>query len=145
MEKLNSDAKMQILMKLSGDEIVKVCQTSKDLYRACNDERYTPLWRQKIKDEFNIKYNCERGYDKYRDLRTIFGTTVFVAIYVLSDDSDEPQVKVFATKESAIRYVENEIRNYEGQEDFQIDETEEDMTWDLDYGVHWEITEQKIN
>ena len=71
--------------------------------------------------------------------------TVFVAIYVLSDDSDEPQVKVFATKESAIRYVESEIRNYEGQEDFQIDETEEDMTWDLDYGVHWEITEQEIN
>lgn len=70
---------------------------------------------------------------------------VFVAIYVLSDDSDEPQVKVFARKESAIRYVENEIRRYEGQEDFQIDETDEDMIWDLDYGVHWEISEQEIN
>ena len=105
MEKLNSDAKMQILMKLSGDEIVKVCQTSKDLYRACNDERYTPLWGQKIKDEFNIDYNGERGYDKYRDLRTIFGTRYYIVKMIDTDDAEESFSTIFLTKEQAEMFI----------------------------------------
>lgn len=96
---------MQILMKLSGDEIVKVCQTSKDLYRACNDERYTPLWRQKIKDEFYIDYNGERGYDKYRDLRTIFGTRYYIVKMIDTDQNSESYSKIFLTKEQAENYI----------------------------------------
>ena len=105
MEKLNSDAKMQILMKLSGDEIIKVCQTSKDLYRACNDERYTPLWRQKIKDEFNIDYNGERGYDKYRDLKTIFGTTYYIVTMIDAEDVEGSFSTMFLTKEQAEMFI----------------------------------------
>lgn len=112
MEKLNSDAKMQILMKLSGDEIVKVCQASKDLYRACNDERYTPLWRQKIKDEFNIEYNGERGYDKYRDLRTIFGTTYYIVKIINTDQNSESYSKIFITKEQAENYIVMQLSEF---------------------------------
>ena len=105
MEKLNSDAKMQILMKLTGDEIVKVCQTSKDLYRACNEERYTPLWRQKIKNEFNIDYNGQKGYDKYRDLRTIFGTTYYIVKVINTEQPDNSYVSLCVTKEQAENYI----------------------------------------
>jgi hypothetical protein len=71
--------------------------------------------------------------------------TVYVVVYVLSDDSDEPLVKVFSNKKAAINYVEDEIRQMKGQEDFEIDENEEDLSWDLEYGVHWEISKQKVH
>ena len=68
---------------------------------------------------------------------------VFVVIYIYLDDADEPDVKVFATKDVAIAYVENEIRKMEGQEDFAIDKNEEDMSWDVE-GAHWEIREEIV-
>lgn len=68
---------------------------------------------------------------------------VFVVIYVYLDDADEPQAKVFSRKGAAINYVENEIKKIEGQEGFEIDDNETDMSWNVD-GAHWEITEQTI-
>ena len=43
METLNSDEKMSILMKLTGHEIVKVCETGKTMQKVCKEERYNPL------------------------------------------------------------------------------------------------------
>ena len=47
MEKLNSDEKMSILMNLNGNEIIRVCSTSKSMARICSDERYSPLGEEK--------------------------------------------------------------------------------------------------
>jgi hypothetical protein len=52
------------------------------------------------------------------------------------------KLKFSLGKGAAINYIESEIRNFEGQEEFEIDENEIDMAWEI--GGHWEITEQKI-
>jgi hypothetical protein len=105
MEKLNSDEKMEILMRLDGNEIIQVCQTSKDLSRVCNDERYNPLWRRKINDEFHIEYNGKRGYDKYRDLQNIFNTTYYVVYVWDHREDDKSFTKIFLTQEQAENFI----------------------------------------
>lgn len=83
MEKLNSDEKMTILMKLTAKEIVKVCQTNKELSRVCGDSRYSPLWYQKIRDDFNVVYNGKNGgragnaFEEYKRLYLLYNTTIY--------------------------------------------------------------------
>ena len=87
MEKLNSDEKMSILMKLTGEEIIKVCQTSKNMSRICNDERFTPLWRNKIKEEFNVEYNGTNGYERYKYLYMLYRQTFYAVVDVDGNQS----------------------------------------------------------
>lgn len=105
MEKLNSDEKMQILVRLNGNEIIRVCQTSKDLYRVCNDERYDSLWQKKIKEEFNIEYNEKRGYDKYRDIRTIFDQKYYIVNIINTSDYTSTFTSLFFTRKDAENYI----------------------------------------
>ena len=105
MEKLNSDEKMSILMKLTGEEIIKVCQTSKNMSRICNDERFTPLWRNKIKEEFNIEYNGTNGYEKYKYLHMLYRQTFYAVIDVDGNQSLSADAILFDTRTKAEAYI----------------------------------------
>lgn len=105
MEKTNSDERIKILVNLEGDEIINVCETSKEMSRVCNDERYTPLWRQKIKDEFNLTYDGPRGFDKYRELRILYNTNIYTVIVADTNESDHPYSVLFYTLEAAKNFI----------------------------------------
>ena len=105
MEKLNSDEKMSILMKLTGEEIIKVCQTSKNMSRICNDERFTPLWRNKIKEEFNLEYNGTNGYEKYKYLYMLYRQTFYAVIDVDTEQVLSSDAILFDTLEKAEAYI----------------------------------------
>lgn len=121
MEKLNSDEKISILMKLDGNEIIKVCQTSKEMSRICNDDRYTPLWRKKIQEEFHLTYDGERGFDKYRELRILYDTNIYCVIVTDTSGSDEPRTVLFYTMEDAKKYIWMNIE--EGFNYMQVENT----------------------
>ena len=75
-------------MNLNGNEIIRVCSTSKSMGRICSDDRYSPLWRQKILQEFNEKYTgSEKGYDRYKFLRMLYNTTFFIVNII--DNADQ--------------------------------------------------------
>ena len=105
MEKLNSDEKMSILMKLGGEEIIRVCQTSKDMSRICNDERFTPLWRNKIKEEFNLEYNEKSGYEKYKYLYMLYKQTFYSVVDVDGNQSLSADTTLFDSREKAEAYI----------------------------------------
>ena len=105
MEKLNSDEKMSILMKLSGEEIIRVCQTSKDMSRICNDERFTPLWRNKIKAEFDIEYNEKNGYERYKYLYMLYRQVFYAVVDVDMEQSLSSDAILFDTREKAEAYI----------------------------------------
>ena len=112
MEKLNSDEKMSILMKLTGEEIIKVCQTSKDMSRICNDERFTPLWRNKIKEEFNIEYKGTNGYEKYKYLYMLYRQTFYAVVDVDTEQHLSSDVILFDTREKAEGYIVDFLGDY---------------------------------
>lgn len=101
MEKLNSDEKMTILMKLKGQEIVRVCQTSKELNRICNDDRFNPLWRNKIREEFNIDYKGERGFDEYKYLTQSYARNFYIVVGVNKDQPEDFSANIFDTRAKA--------------------------------------------
>ena len=105
MEKLNSDEKISILMKLDGNEIVKVCQTSKEMSRICNDDRYTSLWRKKIEEEFHLIYDGQRGFDKYRELRILYNADIYSVIVTDVEGGEGPRSVLFYTLEDAKNYI----------------------------------------
>ena len=114
MEKLNSDEKMSILMNLDGNEIVRVCSTSKNMGRICSDDRYSPLWKQKILQEFNEKYTgSEKGYDRYKFLRKLHNTEFFILIVVDKTAPGEiPSVNMFDTFEKSVIFVRDSLQIY---------------------------------
>ncbi len=106
-EKLNSDEKILILMKLSSKEILKVCSVNKDLSRVCNDSRYNPLWYQKIKEDFNITYNQiinKNGYEEYKRLFMLFNTEIYV-VSIANKRRAEYYSKTFLSYEDAGAYI----------------------------------------
>ena len=105
METLNSDEKMLILMKLSGEEIIKVCQTSKEMSRICNDKRYNPLWQKKIKEEFDVDYFGENGFNKYHDLKLLYATKFYTVLIVDTHYAEDSNSISFLTREQAEDYI----------------------------------------
>ena len=108
MEKLNSDEKMTILMKLEGKEINRVCQVSKSLQKICNDERYNPLWKNKIEEEFNIDYNGTKGYDEFRFLYRLKNVELHV---VKVNTGDNVYADVFYTRKAAFEDMIELVRS----------------------------------
>ena len=110
MEKLNSDEKMSILMKLTASEILKVCQTNKELSRACGDVRYNPLWYSKIKEDFNVIYkgentgNSQNAYEEYKRLFLLYHTEIFT-VTIADTNSKEYFSELFLTREDAENYI----------------------------------------
>ena len=109
MENLNSDEKMNVLMKLNGQEIVRVCQTSKNMSRICNDERYDPLWRNKIKQEFNEEYKGSLPFEKYKFLYQLKTTTIYVIEILDTEQIDRPDTWMFYSLEEAKTYFIQKI------------------------------------
>lgn len=106
MESLNSDEKMQILLKLDGKEIVKVCQANKNMMKICSDDRYKPLWSAKISEEFKVKLSPdEDGFNKYRELHILSSSKLYIVVAVDTQYSDESFTQVFYTLESAEDYI----------------------------------------
>ena len=107
MEKLNSDEKMSILMKLTASEIVKVCQTNKELSRACGDSRYNPLWYQKIREDFNIIYKGQNAYEEYKRLFLLYHTEIYTVI-IADTNQKEYFSHNFLTREEAETYIQQD-------------------------------------
>ncbi len=105
MEKLNTDVKMKILMDLSSDEIIRVCQTNKDLSRACGDTRYNPLWYQKIKQDFDITYNGNNGYEEYKFLYRLHRTPIYT---VSASFGEDIKTNISLTYEDALEFLNTE-------------------------------------
>ena len=104
MEKLNSDEKMIILMKLSSNDIIKVCQTNKDLYRACGDVRYNTLWYQKIKDDFSVDYKGNNAYEEYKRLFILLKTKTYL-LQIRYEDDDIGKVYNFSSIEKVKAFL----------------------------------------
>ncbi len=113
MDKLNSDEKILILMKLSSQEMLKVCQTNRDLSRVCGDPRYNPLWIQKIREDFNVTYKenefPKNTFEEYKRLFMLFNTLIFTVITYDVSFQDFESVN-FLKRKDAERYIHLQIR-----------------------------------
>lgn len=129
MENLGSDAQINILKNLKGQEIINVCQSSQKLERICLDARYDPLWRLKIKEEFNIKYNPSQGqimipalqeyyngknaFQKYQELTNMYQQEFYVLTITDRDHPDESDSLIFDSYEKLILNLYEQLgRNY---------------------------------
>ncbi len=106
MEKLNSDVKMKILMDLSSEEIIRVCQTSKDLSRACGDPRYNPLWYKQIQKDFGLKYNGPNPYEEYKNLYNFSNIPIYIVN--ISTEYNDLKSSAFLNFRDAVKYLRSE-------------------------------------
>ena len=70
MEKFNPDEKMLVLMKLPPHEVLVVCETSKEMNSSCRNTKYSLMWQNKIKQDFNV--NSKGSYEKYKFLKQLY-------------------------------------------------------------------------
>ncbi len=113
-EKLNSDEKISILMKLSSKEIIYVCQVNKNLNKICKDTRYDSLWIQRIKRDFKVEYKGLNAYDEYKRLFLLYNTKYYLLkVY----DQQGSFSFLFNDIESVIKYVRKNIEDADTEED----------------------------
>ena len=124
MEKLNSDEKMEVLMRLEGREINRVCQTSKNMARICGDKRYDPLWRRKIKEEFNTDYDGPLPYDEYKFLYRLKNKDIYIVIIHLLDEVEQPGIYLFYSLDEAKKYLIQKIVRHETFKEYHYQEKE---------------------
>jgi len=72
MENFNADEKMLVLMQLEPKEVLIVCDRSKEMNAACRNNKYNLLWQKKLKEDFDVDYVGNEGYEKYQTLATEF-------------------------------------------------------------------------
>ena len=105
MEKLNSDEKIQIMLNLTGDEIIKVCQVSTSMQKICDELRYNSLWKQKILEEFQIQYTGIEGFKKYRELSKLYTMEFYLVTYINFDSPGASWSDIFLTRDQAVDYI----------------------------------------
>ena len=118
MEKLDSDSKMQVLMNLTGTEIVRLCQTSKSMLDICNRERYLPLWKKKIKEEFNVDYEGNAGFEEYKFLTKLAKKTIYLVTELFEEGNMQQGNILFYTLEASIEYIAEEILEGETEDNY---------------------------
>ncbi len=105
METLNSDEKIAILMKLTGLEIIKICETSKMMQKVCTEERYNSLWQHKIWEEFEIKFNGDRSCKKYKELALLYRKTFYIVNCINIEHAEDSFSTIFDTRQKAENYI----------------------------------------
>lgn len=102
MEKFNPDEKMLVLMKLPPQEVLVVCETSREMNVSCRNSKYNLMWENKIKQDFNV--DKEGSYEKYKFLKQLYEEKFYV---VLAIDEYIPDSfsKIFDSEEKAEKYI----------------------------------------
>jgi hypothetical protein len=136
MEKLPSDMKMELAKNLKGEDILNLCKTSKEMNKICSSDRYNPLWKNKLKEEFDIHYRGKDSYNRYIRENELYQRD----FYELTMNFDgDIQNYLFTTKEKAIDYAieifleeeNNEKTYYEILEILEDDDKYENYDEDL--------------
>ena len=78
METLTPDAKYALAEKLSGGELVRLCSTDRSLRKICQSSRYNTIWKQKLKEEFNVDYQGANAYMMYLHNIYFYGQTYWL-------------------------------------------------------------------
>lgn len=69
MDKLDLVARFEIYKQLPGEDLLRLCKTSRKFKEVCNDRshQFNNLWLQKINEDFNINLpHVENAIDYYR-------------------------------------------------------------------------------
>ncbi len=109
MDKLNSDEKISILMKLSTKEIIYVCQVNKNLSNICKNNRYDSLWIKKIKEDFNTEYKGINAYEEYKRLFLLYNTKYYLLKMKIVGDIEEYDM-LYLEKNEVINFIVREIQ-----------------------------------
>ena len=87
MEKFGPDEKMLVLMQLPSREILTVCESSKEMNTACQNSKYDGLWKKKIREEYDIVYDGNKGYQEYKFLKQLYEKPLYALI--INDEENE--------------------------------------------------------
>src|SRR5579883_3191771 len=103
MEGLPKEINAEIFKHLTGDEIIKLCSTSKSLNRICSDDpKYVPLWRLKIEKEFGEQYNGDLAFSQYKFLHKLFFRSIYLVYSIKNYGNDPEWVGTYMNYQSAV-------------------------------------------
>ena len=103
MEKLNSDEKMLVVMKLDPKEVVIVCDGSKEM---CKNKKYDLLWEKKIKEDFNV--TSQGSYEKYKSVKQLYEKTFYV-VSIIDEYLPASSYIIFDSEEKAEKYIYSKL------------------------------------
>jgi hypothetical protein len=128
MEFLNTDEKIEILKNLTVREILNVGSTSKSMSKICKNKRYNPLWRRKILEDFSLDYKEEADYTKYRNLKILHNTDIY--ILKIQEGRNHKSPLIFEDRNKAVNYI---IKSILDDQTFYSEEEEEEIKEKITY------------
>ena len=107
---LTPDAKYSIAENLSGKDLVRLCATDKSMRKICSSNRYDPIWRKRLKDDYNIDFNGTNPYMEYLHYTYFYNREYWVVTYMIHDNMGKNEI--YNSLEDAINGATTWIMNY---------------------------------
>lgn len=102
MENFPKEINVEILKNISGEDILKLCGTSKKFANICSDDqKYNTLWKLKIKEEFGETYNGPLAFTQYKYLNKLH-QQYFYLLYYSNDDDSEDLIAIYDTYDKVV-------------------------------------------
>ena len=109
-EQLPLDPKYKIFEKMSGIELLKICNTSKTMRDMCGKINFHKIWQQKIKEDFKVDYHDTDSYLEY--LRLSYTKDRLYWIVSEINFMGEVYTTLFFSEEEAINFILENLEIY---------------------------------
>ncbi len=102
---LTPDTTFEIARKLSGKDLIKLCNSSTNITIKCKSHKFYSIWKNNILKDFGIKYNETDGFLEYKRLLYLHSKNHWIINFIDCGDPSDSYTVLFQTYEDCINYI----------------------------------------
>ena len=106
---LTPDAKYLVAQNLSGKDLIQLCATNSEMRKLCHSEKFNPIWKKNIKNDFGFDYKGKNGYMEYLHNTYVFKQKFWIVTMYDTNSDEIIQADIYRSYDDAISGIANDI------------------------------------
>lgn len=111
LSSLTPDAKFEVAKKLPTHDLLAWCSTDTNMRQICLSHRFSPIWSQKLKEDYNIDYRGSNGYIEYLLTTYNLKQEYYVAIFLATDNLEVDDVILCRSREEGYAKITERLND----------------------------------
>lgn len=126
ISQLTPDAKFELAKKLPTHDLLALCSTDTGMRQICISNRFSPIWSQRLKENYNIDYRGPNGYIEYLLMTYTMKNKYYAATIHNMYDSSDHTVILCRSREEGYAKLTQKLNSKE----MLTNITHPDYSWD---------------